>query len=220
MKEVLLTSTVLIAALLLLRFCFRKTISRRVQYALWALVLLRLLLPLSLPALPVSVLNFGQSTQNAVAGSMARPIYVLPVDRVPASQVPAAEQIRPGELVPTGDSFGYPVLSQDGQTVTKYAEKLTVAEVLTGIWLAGAALMTCLFLVTNLRFWQKLRKDRTPYPAGACKYPVYLCHSLPSPCLFGLLRPAIYLNPAAAASPERLRYVLAHEETHARQLDP
>ena len=36
MKEILLTSSVLILALLLLRLLFRKTISRRVQYALWA----------------------------------------------------------------------------------------------------------------------------------------------------------------------------------------
>ena len=43
MKEILLTSSVLILALLLLRLLFRKTISRRVQYALWGLVLLRLL---------------------------------------------------------------------------------------------------------------------------------------------------------------------------------
>ena len=41
-----------------------------------------------------------------------------------------------------------------------------------------------------------------------------------SPCLFGVLRPAIYLNNAAAASPELLRFVLAHEQTHARHLDP
>ena len=42
MKEILLTSSVLIAALLVLRFFFRRSIPRRVQYALWALVALRL----------------------------------------------------------------------------------------------------------------------------------------------------------------------------------
>ncbi len=51
MKEILLTSSVLILALLLLRLLFRKTISRRVQYALWGLVALRLLMPVNLPAL-------------------------------------------------------------------------------------------------------------------------------------------------------------------------
>ena len=50
MKEILLTSSVLILALLLLRLLFRKTISRRVQYALWGLVALRLLAPGSRPA--------------------------------------------------------------------------------------------------------------------------------------------------------------------------
>ncbi len=40
---------------------------------------------------------------------------------------------------------------------------------------------------------------------------------LPSPCLFGW---SIYLTPAAAESQEILRHVLAHEETHARHLDP
>lgn len=57
-------------------------------------------------------------------------------------------------------------------------------------------------------------------PAAGCKYPVYLAEHLPSPCLFGLLRPAVYLTPAAVESPETLRHVLAHETTHARHLDP
>ena len=50
MKDILLTSSVLIAALLLLRRVFRDTVSRRVQYGLWALVLVRLLVPATLPA--------------------------------------------------------------------------------------------------------------------------------------------------------------------------
>ena len=43
MKEILLTSSVLILALLALRRLFRRTVSRRMQYALWLLVLVRLL---------------------------------------------------------------------------------------------------------------------------------------------------------------------------------
>ena len=57
MKDILLTSSVLILALLVLRQIFRKSISRRLQYALWALVLLRLLVPVSLPALDFNVLT-------------------------------------------------------------------------------------------------------------------------------------------------------------------
>ncbi len=51
MKEILLTSSVLILALLALRRLFRRTISRRMQYTLWALVLVRLLVPLNVGTL-------------------------------------------------------------------------------------------------------------------------------------------------------------------------
>ena len=48
MKEILITSSVLILALLLIRRVFQGSLSRRFQYALWGLVLLRLLAPVSL----------------------------------------------------------------------------------------------------------------------------------------------------------------------------
>ena len=38
MKEILITSSVLILALLVIRRVFRNTLSRRFQYALWGLV--------------------------------------------------------------------------------------------------------------------------------------------------------------------------------------
>ena len=65
MKEILLTSSVLILTLLLLRTLFRKTISRRVQYALWGLVLLRLLIPVNLPALRHNVLTAAIHTSGS-----------------------------------------------------------------------------------------------------------------------------------------------------------
>ena len=49
MTEILITSSVLIAALFVIRFAFRRTLSARLRYALWGLVLLRLLLPVQLP---------------------------------------------------------------------------------------------------------------------------------------------------------------------------
>ena len=220
MNEILITSSVLILALLLLRFLFRNLIPRRVQYALWALVALRLLVPVELPALPLSVLNAGQQTQEAVSITMEQPVYLMPIQQTPAAEVPSAQTARPGEVVETGDSFGYPVLSQDGQTVTKYAKKATVSQVLGWVWKGGMAVTALFFLSSNLIFWRKLRRERVPYPAEHCTRPVYLCKHLSTPCLFGFFRPAIYLTPEAVATTERLRHVLLHEETHARHLDP
>ena len=57
MIEWAITSSVLILVVLVLRRLLRGKISLRLQYGLWALVLLRLLLPISFGATAVSVLN-------------------------------------------------------------------------------------------------------------------------------------------------------------------
>ena len=57
MIELAITSSVLILVVLVLRRLLRGKISLRLQYGLWALVLLRLLLPISFGATAVSVLN-------------------------------------------------------------------------------------------------------------------------------------------------------------------
>ena len=66
MKEILLTSSVLILALLLLRMLFRSAVSRRVQYALWLLVLVRLLVPVHLPAVNFSLLTAAEPVGQAM----------------------------------------------------------------------------------------------------------------------------------------------------------
>lgn len=66
MKEILLTSSILILVLGLLRYLLRGRINLHLQYALWLLVAVRLLVPLSLPAAPWSVLNaVPQGTDTA-----------------------------------------------------------------------------------------------------------------------------------------------------------
>ena len=66
-------SSVLILALLILRRAFREKISRRVQYALWALVLVRLLTPVSLPPLDISVLTMAEPARETIAARLEAP---------------------------------------------------------------------------------------------------------------------------------------------------
>lgn len=217
MREVLLTSSVLILALLLLRRVFRQKISRRVQYALWGLVLVRLLAPVSLPALDFSVLTVAEPVRATISARLDAP--AVPITIPQPSQLPspaaAAEPAIPNA----------PPVSQPEATLaeTPSAEKdLTLTEVLSLVWLAGTAAMTVWLLITNLCFAAKLRRSRTGVGTlPGCGRKVYMVESgLASPCLFGVLRPAIYLTPSAAQSEASLRHVLAHEETHARHLDP
>ena len=227
MREILLTSSVLIAALLVLRKVFQKTISRRAQYALWGLVVLRLLVPVNLPALHYNVLTAAEPVQTQVAARLERQTVALPVERAPLDQHPEARDAVPETPANTVQQPAGPQVSAatdswvaaTDTTAVRY-HRMTTAEVLTAVWCAGMAVMAAWFLFTNLRFARKLRRNRIPYPVEGCKYPVYLVQDLPSPCLFGLFRPAVYLTPASVESPETLRHVLAHETTHARHGDP
>lgn len=100
MKEILLTSSVLILALLILRRLFRKTISRRVQYALWGLVALRLLVPVSLPAMNHNVLTAAEPVQTQVVQRLERRALYVPVERAPLQQHPEARDEFPAASDP------------------------------------------------------------------------------------------------------------------------
>ena len=222
MKEILLTSSVLILALLLLRLLFRKTISRQVQYALWGLVALRLLVPVSLPAMEHNVLT---AAEPVTARITAPALYVTPYRETIVSappgvfQTPAPYQSFRVDTA-TEDST---VTFTDGKNVThsiEYKSQIPLTPVLKAVWHTGMYVMAAWFLLANLRFMLRLRRSRRPYPVENCPYPVYLTAELPSPCLFGLFHPTVYLTPAAVESPETLRHVLIHETTHARHLDP
>lgn len=214
MREILLTSSVLILALLILRRAFREKISRRVQYALWALVLVRLLTPVSLPPLDISVLTMAEPARETIAARLEAP-------EVPAagltSSASGGEEPAVSGAKPVESQAGLPAKG----TGAASAKEWTLTEILGAVWLAGAAGMALWLVWSNLAFAARLRRYRMGMEVPGCKYPVYMMESrLDSPCLFGILRPAVYLTPAAIRSEESLRHVLAHEETHARHLDP
>lgn len=91
--------------------------------------------------------------------------------------------------------------------------------VLTAVWLGGAGVLAAALLACNLRFYLRLRRMRRTHPIPGVAVPVYVARGLPSPCLYGFPRPAVYLTPAAAGEPELLGHVLRHELTHRRHGD-
>ena len=220
MKEILLTSSVLILALLALRQLFRRTVSRRMQYALWALVLVRLLVPLNVGTLAHNVLSAAAPVQTVVEERLDTPVLYVQdgTERRPAQLLPGKES--QGEPLSPPSDAAQSAPADEYYTVTPTYRTVTLSEALTYVWYAGMLIVGAWFLFTNLRFARALRKARTPYRVEGCRYPVYLVSALPSPCLFGVLRPAVYLNEKALQSPDALRFVLAHEQTHARHLDP
>ncbi len=213
MIEWIVSSSALVAVVILLRALLKGKISLRLQYALWGLALLRLLVP-------VSFGNTSISVQNA-----------LPVE---AKTVPQTVVIRSEAVLLTEQgNYSYSLPAQWEQYETRRQELKQAGEsvhggihsevidglpqILTGIWLLGmAAAALCLF-GSNLRFALRLGKTRKLLRRDAL--PVYLTEETDTPCLFGLFRPAVYVTPEAAEEEGRLRHVIEHELTHYRHGD-
>ncbi len=93
-------------------------------------------------------------------------------------------------------------------TVQPRTEVLTVLAVL---WCAGVAVMLLYTLCAYTRTRQTLRE------AVKLEHDVYECDRIPTPFIFGLFRPGIYL-PSAMDKHDRI-YVIAHERAHLTRFD-
>ena len=100
-------------AVLLLRRAFRDRISRRAQYVLWALVLVRLLVPVSLPGSgDFSVLSAAEPVGRTVTGRVEqREIYRVPLAPSPMGTAPQVTSPAPqteGGGSPSGEAAPRP----------------------------------------------------------------------------------------------------------------
>lgn len=214
------TSSVLIAAVLILRRLLGRRISPRVRYALWGVVLVRLLLPVQIPVstLP-SAADLAPQPSSLTEDSVPLLPTTYPMEKVEEGQVPDLFRNNDGQLYSTG-SAGTVKPSADGTQAVVAPVWLSPAQLILGIWGAGAVVLGLVLLGSNLRFFAKIRRIRRPVFLPQCPLPVYLAEGLPSPCLFGLFRPAIYLTPEVPDLPEEQQlHILTHELTHFRQKD-
>ena len=86
------------------------------------------------------------------------------------------------------------------------------------IWFTAAIAMGIWFFGVNIAFGISLRRNRRELDINA-PLKVYAANNLSSPCLFGLFRPAVYVNEKAAENEDSLRFVIAHEYCHYRHGD-
>lgn len=227
MLEWIITSSLLILLVLLLR---RLPIAPWQRYALWLVVLVRLLVPVQLFSLPASELTLPD-----VGSAMEEvDLYAIPtgmLEGVPQEDVDTMlETFQPGDVIHWSSSdmnfydqfsFSYNtgcgVIEEDG--VHTYALYANLRQAL--LWIYGTGVLAALLVLirSNRRFSRQLKQLRRPLEVTGSLLPVYTAVGLASPCLFGLFRPAIYLTQATAEDQTAIRHILVHEETHYRHGD-
>ena len=218
---------ILLAVFLLLRGTLFRKLSPRVRYALWGVVLLRLLVPFQIPSLslPASAADLAPElpvlSNRPLSPDTAMGHAVIPSGLLEENGLTIADD-GTVQASQSGQDAALWELQENGE-VYMYFGGPTLDDVLRAavvmVWAAGAGGVLLAVLAANLRFAQKLRRSRRPLPTAGCPLPVYEAEGLSSPCLCGVLRPAVYLTPEAAADGTVRTHVLAHELTHFRHRD-
>lgn len=214
----MVTSSTAVALILLTRQIFKGKISAKLQYSLWLLVLVRLLIPFNFIDTHVSILNLFSTQQESqsspvvshpgnsgnvnLIGTLESEFMQRP-DMINTSHAATSEPVQSPQVLPEngGGKAGFPWQG-----------------LLLSIWAAGVAVTGIVLFGVNFSFWCRLRRARQLQSMGEkAVVPVYVVEDLTGPCLFGLVRPAIYLP--GGITKEQLPYVLAHEESHYRTGD-
>ena len=199
LKEVL-TVSALIAVVLLVRAIFKNRVPKRMLYALWLVVLLKLCLPgtlVSLPVLPAE--DAAVPAQSAERPVQTAPVIQRPAQTVTKPQTPAQQPVSPVQ-----------------ETAKPAAKPLTTAQILQIAWFSGSALLGLWLFGAWAVFTIRLHRDRRflGKRGGTC---IYVSGAVKSPCLAGLI-PAVYLTQDVLQTDEA-ELILRHELTHLRHLD-
>lgn len=182
-------------AVMAVRLVLRKKASRRALCMLWALVALRLLLPVSLTVESPVSLQAEEAPVSRVYHAMQEARTSVPEEAAPA---PAESSGTAAAVVPA-EPAAEPVTLR------------TFARWLPWIWVIGMGCMAAYMLLSFI--WMRLTLRRAEHIQDN----VYRCTQWSTPFVLGTIAPCIYVP--ESVSEEDLPQVLAHERCHIRRWD-
>lgn len=182
-------------AVMAVRLVLRKKASRRALCMLWALVALRLLLPVSL----------------TVESSVSLQAEEAPVSRAYHAMQEARTSV-PEEAAPApAESSGAAAAVIPAEPAAEPVTLRTFARWLPWIWVIGMGCMAAYMLLSFI--WMRLTLRRAEHIQDN----VYRCTQWSTPFVLGIIAPCIYVP--ESVSEEDLPQVLAHERCHIRRWD-
>lgn len=193
---------VLVARLLL------KKAPKIFSYALWSVVLIRLLCPFSFES-EISLLPSALQQKAILSEWTDDYIETTNIfhDHSPEYDIAVSNGISP---ISAGEDGYYVVTDTDGISAPKTISN-TILPKLSYIWIFGIAV---LFIYSIVEFF-KLKKKLIG--ATPLKNNIYIADHIVSPFVIGMFRPKIYL-PSSLLEREQ-NYVIQHEKCHIKRLD-
>lgn len=195
----ILTLSALILAVLLVRAVFRNRVPKRMLYALWLVVLLKLCLPGTLVSLPVL------PAQEAA-----------PMQHTELSARTTAPMQQPAQAITQPQEYAQQPVSPAQESAPPVEKTLATAQILPIVWICGSFFLGLWLFGSWLVFTIRLYKSRR-FLGKHGRTRMYASEAVKSPCLAGLF-PAVYLTEDVLQT-DAAELILRHELTHLRHLD-
>ena len=221
--QVALYSAAITAGILLFRFIFKNRISSKLQYLMWWLLILRLLMPVT----PDIGLHFNLQDmllKQAHQAELPTPAPVLDVApaSVPSTQ-PSYESVAPA-VQPDTD-----VAPSQHVNPAKSTDWYSIVFV---VWLLGAISFLGWLIFVKLRYYESLQHlmaggpreayelyDRCCKELGVKPLPLWIVNKSMSPGIAFFGEPVLLVPLSLCGDESRLRFALLHELTHKKRGD-
>lgn len=236
MAEVILTTSILIIAILVFRQIARDRVSPTLIYAVWLLAAVRILIPLPfsqyMPKPEKKVITVvetkWQLNESILSAKKDGEAHYFEGD-AKLSEILPGEGKKPseaiGDLVEKSEALvDKPAspLAENGALVDKSGEDTSKADrqfrTSVIIWLAGTMTVTAMLAAKNGNFAAKLRKNRV-YFETVDGINIYVVEQVGAPFVFGIIKPAIYIDRRSLEREGLLNCVLEHELGHIKHRD-
>lgn len=249
MIERIITLTIFFCLVFLLRGMFYNRISKCFCYAMWLVAALYLLIPLQSFPNSFQVMNIiyriAGMENGLLAESSQKDIGTYSMD-TPSGALEDAKSLETPETVMTGKDesdlleAGKNPATGEGPDEGENAHGTMITPAylsrweswIKGIRILGSIICAAVLIAGNFRFGKRLREDRQRLKVdwdmekfGYRPVPVYRTKEVNTPCLFGVLHPAVYFPQEGMEfgntekEREAYHYVLAHEYMHYRHRD-
>ncbi len=218
--EISAYASVIVLAILLVRWLFRRSLSPALKYALWFVLIARLLMPVTFDG---GVRLFTLPSEVA-AGS---PVVAVQAEK--EEQPTAFAETNPeGATAPAVANVAAATPSAEPKQV------LTAQQIAAVVWLMGAALTGGWMIVSYVVLRQKIRRDaaepteRLSVLLAETKAQLRVRGNVRLACAYTCGAPAMVfprilfvpLGALIAMREDEIRHMLRHELTHDRRLDP
>ena len=231
--QVALYSAAITAGILLFRFIFKNRISSKLQYLMWWLLILRLLIPVT----PDIGLHLGLQDIPLKQAVQAAPSNALPSNAAPSDAAPVLD-VAPASVPNTQSSYESVAPAVHPDTDVAPSQHVNPAKstdwysIVFVVWLLGAIGFLGWLIFVKLRYYESLQHLMAGGPREAyelygmcCKelgvkpLPLWIVNKSMSPGIAFFGEPVLLVPISLCGDESRLRFALLHELTHKKRGD-